>query len=172
MPRELAQLVQYDSLIFLNFINGFLQEYKVARHSRYLPWRNVYYYLHRNILLDTLFEGNTFLFFPYRTILLNTKIAEFQQALCNANSDLVCLTETWLQEHIQDTVIAIDGYNQIRLDMKTATHGGVCIFVAVRVICQLVISPNQVSVCMYIKKLNSVFRAKRLHWSDSGRFMG
>ena len=149
MPRELAQLAQYDSLIFLNFINGFLQEYKVARHSRYLPWRNVYYYLHRNILLDTYFEGNTFLFFPYRTILLNTKIAEFQQAICNANSDLVCLTETWLQEHIQDTVIAIDGYNQIRLDRKTATHGGVCI--VGRRACDLPVSYIPKSgVCMYV----------------------
>ena len=47
----------------------------------------------------------------------------------NANYDLVCITETWLQQHIPDSVVAINGYNVIRRDRRVSTHGGVCMYV-------------------------------------------
>jgi exonuclease III len=42
---------------------------------------------------------------------------------------LVLLIETWLQSHIPDTVIDIQGYNLIRRDRKNGQHGGVCIYI-------------------------------------------
>jgi len=42
---------------------------------------------------------------------------------------LVCITLSWLRQHIPDSVIAINGYNIIRWDRKEAIHGGVCMFI-------------------------------------------
>ena len=39
------------------------------------------------------------------------------------------MTETWLKDYIQDTVVAINGYNLIRLDRRSADHGGVCMYI-------------------------------------------
>ena len=60
---------------------------------------------------------------------LAPKIDEIQHCINNANLDLACLTETWLKEHIQDTVVAINGYNLIRLDRRSTDHGGVCMYI-------------------------------------------
>lgn len=42
-----------------------------------------------------------------------------------ANLDLICLTETWLQERIPDSIASINGFNVVRLDRQTSVHGGV-----------------------------------------------
>ena len=68
---------------------------------------------------------------------LELKINKFQQAVFHSNSDLICLTETRLQEHVLDIVIAIDGYILIRLDRKTATHGGVCMYIKNSIQCSV-----------------------------------
>ena len=60
---------------------------------------------------------------------LAPKIDEVSQVVQNANYDLVCITESWLRQHIPDSVIAINGYNIIRRDRKEATHGGVCMYI-------------------------------------------
>ena len=53
---------------------------------------------------------------------LAPKIDEVSHVVQNANYDLVCITESWLRQHIPDSVIAINGYNIIRRDRKEATH--------------------------------------------------
>ena len=60
---------------------------------------------------------------------LAPKIDEVSHVVQNANYDLVCNTESWLRQHISDSVIAINGYNIIRRDRTEATHGGVCMYV-------------------------------------------
>ena len=60
---------------------------------------------------------------------LAPKIDEVSHVVQNANYDLVCITESWLRQHIPDSVIAINGYNIIRRDRKEATHGGVCMYI-------------------------------------------
>ena len=60
---------------------------------------------------------------------LAPKIDEIQHCISNANLDIACLTETWLKDHIQDSVIAINGYNLIRLDRRTVSHSGVCMYI-------------------------------------------
>lgn len=60
---------------------------------------------------------------------LSPKIDEVSHVVQNANFDLVCITESWLQEHIPDSAVAINGYNLIRRDKKESTHGGVCMYI-------------------------------------------
>ena len=44
---------------------------------------------------------------------LSPKVDEVSHVVQNANYNLVCITETWLQQHIPDSVVAINGYNVI-----------------------------------------------------------
>ena len=60
---------------------------------------------------------------------LAPKIDEVNSVVINANFDVVCITETWLQSHIPDSVVAINGYNLIRRDRRDARRGGVCMYI-------------------------------------------
>ena len=60
---------------------------------------------------------------------LASKNDEVRHFVDYANVDLVCLTETWLREHIQDSVVSISGFNLVRLDRQTSVHGGVCTYI-------------------------------------------
>ena len=59
---------------------------------------------------------------------LAPKIDELAYSVINANFYIVCITETWLQKHIPDSAVDIQGYNLIRLDRSSTVHGGVCIY--------------------------------------------
>ena len=43
--------------------------------------------------------------------------------------DVLCISETWLSEHVKDNDISIPGYNIFRKDRKHSLGGGVCIYV-------------------------------------------
>ena len=58
---------------------------------------------------------------------LAPKIDELRDVTTHANIDLICITETWLQNHIHDNVVSISGYNVIRRDRFDCQHG-VCVF--------------------------------------------
>ena len=60
---------------------------------------------------------------------LAPKIDEIQHCVVHANFGLVCLTETWLKDCIQDEVVSISGFNIVRLDRKSQIHGGVCTYI-------------------------------------------
>ena len=47
----------------------------------------------------------------------------------HANLDFVCITETWLKDHIDSHVVSIAGYNIVRLYRKVISQGGVCMYV-------------------------------------------
>jgi hypothetical protein len=55
------------------------------------------------------------------------KIDEIRATISHANPDFVCITETWLKDHIDSHVVGIAGYNIVRLDRKVISHGGFCI---------------------------------------------
>ena len=59
---------------------------------------------------------------------LAPKIDEVRHCVTHANVDVVCLTETWLREHIHNNVVSINGFNLVRLDRKTRIHGCVYIY--------------------------------------------
>jgi hypothetical protein len=93
---------------------------------------NCFYVTPTNTVELTNSPGNVFV--P-RILLSNTmslapKIDEVRHYTTYANLDLICLTETWLQERIHDNVVSIDGFNLLRLDRRTSTHGGgVCTYI-------------------------------------------
>ena len=60
---------------------------------------------------------------------LAPKIDEVREVVQQENYDLVCLVETWLQDHIHDNVVHVPWYNLIRRDRSGRIHGGVCIYV-------------------------------------------
>ena len=50
-------------------------------------------------------------------------------SIYRGNYDFVSFVETWLQGHIHDNVVDIQGYNLIRRDRCERQHGGVCIYI-------------------------------------------
>ena len=60
---------------------------------------------------------------------LAPKIDEVRYCAQDANLDLICLTETWLQSHIEDNAVSISGFNLVRKDWQLGVHGGICVFV-------------------------------------------
>ena len=67
--------------------------------------------------------------FLSNVMFLAPKIDEVNSVVIYANVDVVCITETWLQSHIPDSVVAINGYNLIRRDRRDVIHGGVCMYI-------------------------------------------
>ena len=74
-------------------------------------------------------SGSSSLFVPSlllsNVMSLAPKIDEIREVVHNANLDLVCITESWLKDHIDNNSVAISGYNVIRRDRI----GGICLYV-------------------------------------------
>ena len=60
---------------------------------------------------------------------LAPKIDEIRLHTSEAKVDLICITETWLKNHIHDTIIAVEGYNLLRRDRIDNEHGGICMYI-------------------------------------------
>ena len=46
------------------------------------------------------------------------------------NPEVLCITETWLNDHIPDEVVQVSGYTIIRKDRANEIHGGgVCTYI-------------------------------------------
>ena len=60
---------------------------------------------------------------------LAPKIDELRIFLNTHEFDLCCITETWLKDSIDDSVVDISGYNIIRKDRTHKLHGGVALYV-------------------------------------------
>ena len=52
------------------------------------------------------------------------------------NFDVICITETWLDDSIVDEDIKIENFNLFRRDRPGGHHGGVCMFVRNNVFCR------------------------------------
>ena len=78
-------------------------------------------------------SGSAFSFVPAfmlsNVMSLSPKIDKVGVAICNANLDFICITETWLKSHIDDNFVLVPGYNIIRRDRVTSDHGGICMYV-------------------------------------------
>ncbi|XP_028416439.1 uncharacterized protein LOC114540505 [Dendronephthya gigantea] len=60
---------------------------------------------------------------------LAPKIDEVQDVVRRGNYQFISIVETWLQSHIHDNVVNIEGYNLIRRDRINGQHGGVCTYI-------------------------------------------
>ena len=60
---------------------------------------------------------------------LNKKLFDLQYLLCNDKPDILCITETWLQPALPNSLIVFDSnYSVFRTDRSSdRTGGGVCI---------------------------------------------
>ena len=68
-------------------------------------------------------------FFLSNVMSLVPKIDEVCHVVQNANFDFVCITESWLKPHIQDSVVSLDCFNLVRHYRKETMHGGVCAYI-------------------------------------------
>jgi hypothetical protein len=57
-------------------------------------------------------------------MLLSPKIEDLHAYIANAIVDILCIVETWLQNHIDDNNVSLPGYNLIRRDRY-----GVCVYI-------------------------------------------
>lgn len=57
-----------------------------------------------------------------------SKLDEFKRCFANSKVDLICVTETWLNENITDSTVAVEGYSILRNDRMTGRGGGICIY--------------------------------------------
>ena len=60
---------------------------------------------------------------------LAPKIDEVRQFANNHQPAIMCFTETWLKDTVDNNVIFIDHYSVVRRDRTHAQHGGVCMYV-------------------------------------------
>ena len=72
--------------------------------------------------------------FVPRVMLANTmslvpKLDETQELLLRLNAKVGCIVESWLKQHINDSVVNFDGYNIVRKDRSSYGHGGVCVYI-------------------------------------------
>lgn len=56
-----------------------------------------------------------------------SKFDELKAVFFNSKAHIVCMSETWLNESINDSMIRIEGYNLIRND-RNRHGGGLCVY--------------------------------------------
>lgn len=59
---------------------------------------------------------------------LNNKIDEFRYVFCNSGVDIICVSETWFQPTICDSIYNVNGYKLLRAD-RQSNAGGVAIYI-------------------------------------------
>jgi exonuclease III len=60
---------------------------------------------------------------------LSPKIDEIRLYVQDHDPDIMCLTETWLKDTVESSVIHITIYTLVRKDRIYAQHGGVCLYI-------------------------------------------
>lgn len=60
---------------------------------------------------------------------LTPKVIEVAEFAGRLDIDLLCISETWLKEHVADSVVEIPNYSIIRRDRQGVQHGSVCLYV-------------------------------------------
>lgn len=57
------------------------------------------------------------------------KLDELRQIAQSSAIDVICVTETWMNNKTDDSLLAIDGYNIIRNDREGRLGGGILIYI-------------------------------------------
>ena len=60
---------------------------------------------------------------------LSNKIDEIRLYVQHHVPDIMCFTETWLKDTVENSVIHIRKYTLVRKDRIYAQHGGVCLYI-------------------------------------------
>lgn len=70
------------------------------------------------------------------------KIEELRLIVGISNVDVVCASETWLNDNVDDSILAIDGYEIVRHDRVGRLGGGVLIYIKKGMIYNLILKSN------------------------------
>lgn len=65
-----------------------------------------------------------------------SKFEELKQNFIDSKVDIICFTETWLDDSITDSTIAIHGYNLVRQN-RNRHGGGVCVYLRQNIRCKI-----------------------------------
>lgn len=71
-----------------------------------------------------------------------SKFEEFKNCFTESKVDIVCVTETWLNDNVNDTSIQVDGYTILRHDRKTGRGGGICVYHKMDIDCRIISGSN------------------------------
>ena len=75
----------------------------------------------RNVFVPSIILSNVMPLVP--------KIDEVRSVATTANPDIICITESWLREHIQDNIVSSSNYTLVRRDRVERLHGSVCTYI-------------------------------------------
>jgi hypothetical protein len=80
--------------------------------------------------------GLKFGYFNARSIL--HKMDQVKQLFDSVAFDVICVSETWLKDHIYDASVSLGGFNLFRNDRTTTKSGGICIYVRRGLQCKVI----------------------------------
>lgn len=69
--------------------------------------------------------------FLWNVMSLAPKIDELHCIANHGDLDCICITESWLQSHIHNNIVDLEGFNIIVIlkDREEGIHGGVCTYI-------------------------------------------
>lgn len=80
---------------------------------------------------------------------LNNKLDEFKYIFISSGVDIICISETWFHNSIDNSIYDLPGFNLFRSDRKT-NGGGVCVYIRNGIICKEVLKSNDDSRIEYL----------------------
>lgn len=72
---------------------------------------------------------------------LKNKMEEFRYTFENSNIDVICVSETWFQPELQDSIFAVNGYQLYRAD-RGRRGGGVAVYVRCDFKCKIILKSS------------------------------
>ena len=60
-----------------------------------------------------------------RSLFSKNKFDMFKQQMIDSNTDIICLSETWLKPELTDNILNIPGYKLVRFDRNWEENGNV-----------------------------------------------
>lgn len=97
---------------------------------------------------------------------LRNKTDELRYIFEESNVDVICISETWLDNTVSDSMVSICGYKVFRSDR--ATHaGGVCIYVKTKMKCHVVaMSSNECAIEFIYVEISCQSDKKTSRWCN------
>ncbi|XP_055906590.1 uncharacterized protein LOC129941858 [Eupeodes corollae] len=78
------------------------------------------------------------------------KIDEFRDIFTDSDVDVICVTETWLRDELNDDICCLEGYRVFRFNRVNRVGGGVAIYVKRTIKCKLKLSATVDSTIEYL----------------------
>ena len=86
------------------------------------------------LVCDNKFPLPTLLVANVRSVI--NKVDELESVAYVNNADVICITESWLNTSILDSMISLSNFVQFRKDRVHSCGGGVCIYINEKIYCR------------------------------------